>query len=67
MANMFDKDIWCREVHSSMLPSLKPEPFSLDCRRQHVHLDKQCMQYSHAGMLACWQAHMALQLEHRGE
>lgn len=42
-ANIFDKDIWRREVHSSRLPSLKPEPFSLDCFRQHADLDKQCM------------------------
>lgn len=47
-ANIFDKDIWRREVHSSRLPSLKPEPFSLDCLRQHAHLDKQCMHHPHA-------------------
>lgn len=27
-ANIFDKDIWWREVHSSRLPSLEPEPFT---------------------------------------
>lgn len=34
-ANISDKDIWWREVHSSRLPSLKAEPFSLRFR-QHV-------------------------------
>lgn len=49
--NIFDKDIWWREVHSSRLPSLEPEPCSLDCFRQHAHLDKQCMQCSQTGRL----------------
>lgn len=48
-ANISDKDIWWREVHSSRLASLKPELFSLDCFRQYAHLDKQCMQCLHAG------------------
>lgn len=56
-ANIFDKDIWWREVHSSRLPSLKPEPCSLDCFRQHAHLDKQCMQCSYAGGQTHKQAH----------
>lgn len=36
-ANISDKDIWWREVHSSRLASLEPELFSLDCFRQHAH------------------------------
>lgn len=55
-ANIFDKDIWWGEVHSSRLPSLEPELCSLDCFRQHAHLDKQCMQCSHTGKQAGRQA-----------
>lgn len=56
-ANISDKDIWWREVHSSRLSSLEPEPCSLDCFRQHAHFDKQCMQCLYAGRQAGRQAH----------
>lgn len=46
-----------REVHSSRLSSLEPEPCSLDCFRQHAHFDKQCMQCSYAGRQEGGQAH----------
>lgn len=51
-ANISDKDIWWREVHSgsgSRLPGPELELCSLDCFRQRAHLDKHCMQCLHAG------------------
>lgn len=62
-ANIFDKDIWWGEVHSSRLPSLEPEPCSLDCFRQHAHLDKQCMQCSHTGRQAERNTHICINRE----
>lgn len=56
-ANISDKDIWRREVHSSGLSSLEPEPCSLDRFRQHAHFDKQRMQCLYAGRQAGRQTH----------
>lgn len=53
-----------RGAHSSSrLPSPEPEPCSLDCFRQHAHLDKQCMQCSHGGRQASRKEHTHAQTE----